>query len=184
MFNSQLVADSDFGPDGTDTVQEQTFRPGTEFENYKLTCGIIGNPPPTFTWTSTKSGVEINASTGRVLELNNKERVDGEKEDITCTGTVDYGGEGTLLWRSYYVLQHKNTLFVLFVVHDPAKISSQTAIYPYNIEHLGVESSNALGCRSARPEQSYVNILLRSWEGQHNFQLISLIDSHSTNFCW
>ena len=103
MFNSQLVADSDFGPDGTDTVQEQTFRPGTEFENYKLTCGIIGNPPPTFTWTSTKSGVEINSKTGKVLELDNKERVDGEKENITCTGTVNYGGEGTLLWRRYCV---------------------------------------------------------------------------------
>ena len=73
-----------------------------------------------------------------MLELNNKERVDGEKEDITCTGTVDYGGEGTLLWRSYYVLQLKITLFVFFVVHDPAKISSQTAIYSYDIEHWGL----------------------------------------------
>ena len=71
----------------------QTLRLGPGFDNYKLTCDIIGNPTPTFTWTSTKADEDFTNNTDKVLELENSKRSYGDLENITCVGTVEFTGE-------------------------------------------------------------------------------------------
>ena len=83
------LSDSDYGPVGTGMVQMKTLKTG---DKDKLTCDIIGNPTPIVTWNTTKSDVDLSGKIGRVLELDNRNRSDGDHETITCTGTVDYKG--------------------------------------------------------------------------------------------
>ena len=71
-------------------VQNKTLKTG---DKDKLTWEMIGNPTPTFTWNTTKSDVDLSGKIGRVLELDNRNRSDGDHETITCTGTVDYKGQ-------------------------------------------------------------------------------------------
>ena len=85
----RCFSDFDFGADGTDMVQKKTLKIG---DKNKLTCDMIGNPTPTFTWNTTKSDVDLSGKIGRVLELDNRNRSDGDHETITCIGTVDYKG--------------------------------------------------------------------------------------------
>ena len=83
------LLDSDYGPDGTDMVQNKTLKTG---DKDKLTCDIIGNPTPIITWNTTKSDVDLSGNFGRVLDLDNRNRSNGDRETITCTGIVDYKG--------------------------------------------------------------------------------------------
>ena len=90
IFFVRCFSDFDFGADGTDDmVQKKTLKIG---DKNKLTCDMIGNPTPTFTWNTTKSDADLSGNSGRVLDLDNRHRSDGDQEIITCTGIVDYKG--------------------------------------------------------------------------------------------
>lgn len=92
-----IFSDFDFGPDGTDTVQKKILKPG---DKNKLTCDIIGNPTPKFAWNTTKVDVDLSGEISRGLDLDSRERSDGDREIITCIGTVDYKGQSIRLVNS------------------------------------------------------------------------------------
>ena len=90
IFFVRCFSDFDFGADGTDDmVQKKTLKIG---DKNKLTCDMIGNPTPTFTWNTTKSDVDLSDKIRRGLDLDIWNRNDGDHGTITCIGTVDNKG--------------------------------------------------------------------------------------------